>query len=203
MAHDAPPGERSGRRFLERPTAILGLIGTSVGIAVGGLALVHALTGGGDDLAGRQARIRACVSDHGLARAVVAERANPGQLLFRRCTWPPPTGADPDGFTEITVTRGPGPGRSEAEGLTVADVYASSCPRIEARYLFNSMGTFEPAVAPVRLARGEVRRVENGAVWHPRTAQEASIYTPHGDQATILSNSRYRPDSVTCAGTDP
>ena len=109
----------------------------------------------------------------------------------------PPPGAAPDGFTEITVASRQGPGRSEAEGLTVADVFTSSCDDIEARYLFDNMGTFVPE-QPVRLTKGEIRRVEGGSIWVPRSNTEASIYSPRRDESTVLSAARYKLDSARC-----
>jgi hypothetical protein len=196
---ESPPEDRepSGRRpFLERPLALVSLVGGTLGIAVAVVTLAG-LTGGGDENDGEQDKIAACVSDHGMARPVQRRQIAEGRVLFRRCEWPPPPGADNDGFTEITVASRDGPGRSEAEGMTVADVFTTSCRDIEVRYLFDNMGTFVPE-QPVRLSKGEIRRVEGGSLWFPRNDQEALIYSPRRDEFVVLSALRYRLDSARC-----
>ncbi|MGH9027891.1 MAG: toll/interleukin-1 receptor domain-containing protein, partial [Acidimicrobiia bacterium] len=114
-----------------------------------------------------QERIESCVDDHGLESAAVREDVAEGRFLFRGCSWPPPAGGENDGFTEIAVASTDGPGESEAEGLTVADTFTTSCDDIEVGYVFDNMGTF--VTEDVRLTKGEVHRVEDGSIWTPRT----------------------------------
>jgi hypothetical protein len=122
------------------------------------IALV--LAGGGSTDDDAQQRVRACVSTHALPRATTKTTVAENRTLFRACTWPPAPGADGDGFSEIAVARGPGPGSSEAEGLTVADTFSSGCATLEVKYLFDDQGHFE-GQRPFRLAKGELRRVED------------------------------------------
>jgi hypothetical protein len=90
-----------------------------------------------------------------------------------------------------------GPGQSEAEGMTVADVFTTFCRDIEVKYLFNNMGTFVPE-QPVLLSKGEVRRVEGGSVCSPNSEREDTLYTPGRDESIIMSAGRYQLDSARC-----
>jgi hypothetical protein len=119
------------------------------------------------------------------------------RVVFRGCTWPSPLGAADDGFFQITAYSRPGPGQTEAEGLTVADVFSTPCRDIEVRYLFDNMGTFVPE-EPVRLTKGEIRRVEGGSIWFPRNQSEALTYAPGRDQFAVLSAGRYHLNSARC-----
>ena len=134
---------------------------------------------------------------HGLSNSIVRTETAPGQVFFRGCVWPPPLGAELDGLTEIAVASLDGPGQSEAEGLTIVDVFTSSCRTIEVRYLFASQGTFS-ADQPIRLQVGEMRRVEGGSIWMPRNEPEASRFSPRRDQSVILGNTRYELDTARC-----
>jgi hypothetical protein len=195
-ASNPPQSASPARRpFLERPVAIVTLIGGCLGILTA-IATVFGLPGGSDD-EGEQPRIVACLADHGLSQAVDKTEVAAGRIVFRACVWPPPPGAANDGFTEITMASREGPGRSEAEGLTVADVFTTACRDIEVRYLFDNMGTFVPE-QPVRVTKGEIRRVEGGSIWFPRNRQEAEIYSPRRDEFVVLSAGRYRIDSARC-----
>jgi hypothetical protein len=90
-----------------------------------------------------------------------------------------------------------GPGQSEAEGLTIADVFTTECRDIKVTYLFDNQGTFV-VEKPVLLTKGEIRRIEGGSIWQPRTAEEVSIFTLRRDESIVLSKGRYILDSVRC-----
>jgi hypothetical protein len=184
------------RSFLERPIAIVSLIASVLGIATATVTLAGVV---GPDENEDTERIEACIADHGLSKTVERRDVASGRILFRACEWPPPPGAASDGFTEITVSSGDGPGQSEAEGMTVADVFTTACNDLKAEYLFDNMGTFV-AEQPVLLTKGEIRRVEGGSIWFPRDRLEASIYTPGRDEALVLSAARYKLDVVRCVG---
>jgi len=196
---DSDPG--ASRPFLERPIAIVTLVGGLLGTVTVVLALAGLPSGSSDD--GNDgadtpaARIDRCVAHHGLRAARDKDRLAPDRIVFRGCVWPASLGVAEDGFFEITSLSRPGPGRSEAEGLTVADVLTTPCRDIEVRYLFDNMGTFVPE-QPVQLTKGEIRRVEGGSIWTPRNETEAAEFTPGRDQFTVLSAGRYRLDSARC-----
>ena len=194
--------ESQEKPFLERPLAIvtlvggvLGLLGTGVGIYTG-LAAANrgdptppAAASSPAVALSDSARVAECQRTHGLAQPSEKREAGEGQWYLRACAWPAPDGASPDGFSEITLRSEPGPGQSEAEGMTVADIYTSTCRELEVTYLFNNQGTFVPE-QPVRLGKGEVRRVEGGSI---------VAGSPAGrDQSVIYSSGRYRFDSVRC-----
>ena len=183
--------------FLERPVAIVGLIASIIAIATGAVTLLGLFRDddGTDD--SPSAKIEACMRTHGLATALQREEIAADRILTRQCVWPPPVGAAPDGYTQIALAIGTGPGKSEAEGLTVANRFDTECQTIELSYLFNNMGTFT-AVRPFRLSKGEIRRVEDGSVWRPRSDAETAVFTPRRDQSIVMSNSRYRFDAAQC-----
>ena len=185
------------RKFLERPTAVVSLIAGILAIATTGATLLGVFDGDDGGEESRSERIDQCVAEHGLPGPREKEKISTGRVVFRGCAWPPPPGAENDGFSEITVASGEGPGTSEAEGLTVSDVFTTTCRDLEVRYLFDNMGTFVPE-QPIRLSKGEVRRVEGGSVWTPRTREEASLYAPGRDQAIVLSALRYKLDDARC-----
>ncbi len=181
------------RSFLERPLAVVALVGGVLGAVGTVVAIVTSLGAVApdqprDDLA--QARVSACVSAHGLTEPSQTQQLDEGRWYFRACSWPAPAGAGADGFSEITVFTEAGPGTSEAEGLTVAHVLTSSCRDLEVAYLFESQGTFVPE-QPVRLTKGEVRRVEGGSV-------VPDAVRPGRDQFVVLSSGRYQLGSARC-----
>lgn len=196
----SPSSGSSRRPFLERPVAIVSILAGVVGIA----SALYALTNNGGEggsaaselTAG--ARVDACVREHGLAGPYGRTDLSADRYLFRACSWPPKNGAGPDGFTEIAVVSDKGPGRSEAEGLTVAHTFTTECRDIDVVYRFDNMGQFsvEP---PLRLSKGEIRRVEDGSIWAPRNDTESAYYGPRRDQSVIMANLRYTLDSVRCA----
>jgi hypothetical protein len=191
--------------FLHRPTAIVSLIGGVVGIASAIVGIVVAVSGNDDSGSEKpsnqdssDAAIEHCMLEHGLDNKYEKnEGGTAGTILFRQCSWPAPDGAEADGYAEVAVTSYDGPGDSEAEGLTVADVVRSTCRDVKFVYLFDNQGTFEQE-EPIILSKGEIRRVEGGSLWFPRTENEASRFNPGRDESIIMSNGRYLLDSARC-----
>lgn len=179
------------KKFLERPLAVVGLLGGILGVVGTSVAIYTGLAGGAASAPTQVAsdRVPECVRSHGLATATEKRDAGEGRWYFRACTWPAPTGAAADGFSEITMAPQPGPGQTEAEGMTEAHVFTSTCRDIEVGYLFNNQGTFVPE-QPVRLTKGEARRVEGGSI--------VSTVQPGRDQFVVLSSGRYQLDSARC-----
>lgn len=193
-------GDRSSDEpvgFLHRPVAIVSLIGGILGIVTGAAGVFGLFSSDQPSGGGADAKIEQCMAAHGLSNPQTRREMGPDRLLFRACAWPPPFGAESDGFMEITAVRRSGPGNSEAEGLTAADVVTSECRDLEIVYLFDDMGTFV-VDDPIRISKGEIRRVEGGSVWHPRNAREASVYTPRRDEVIVMANERYKLDRVRC-----
>jgi TIR domain len=184
-----------------RRRRLVGIIAGAVVLAVAVVAILLQLAGGGGGDDEEAQRVQACRDTHALSKAstkrVESDDRESYRAVFEACAWPPVPGADGDGFSQITVASNPGPGQSEAEGLTVRDVFTSECRDLEVRYLFDNQGTFV-ADKPLRLRKGEIVRVEGGSVWQPRTAEEAEIYGPRRDEIVVLSNLRYNVDSARC-----
>lgn len=191
--------------FLHRPTAIVTLVGGVVGIVSAVIGIVVAVSGNDDsgndrppNQDGPDAAVERCMVAHGLDRAFEKnEGGTAGTILFRQCSWPAPNGAEADGYAEVAVTSYDGPGQSEAEGLTVADVIRSKCRDVQLVYLFDNQGTFEQE-EPINLSKGETRRVEGGSLWFPQNQDEASRFKPGRDESIVMSNGRYKLDSARC-----
>jgi TIR domain len=182
------------RRRVPLLATILG--GLLLVVAVAAVVSIVVASGDGNGTPTSQERVDACIDDHGLSESSERDQVAEGRVVFRGCAWPPPPGAENDGFSEIAVASNEGPGDSEAEGLTVADTFTTTCDDIEAGYLFDNMGTF--VTEDVRLTKGEVRRVEDGSIWTPTTRLERELYTPARDQFIVLSNARYSLDVAQC-----
>jgi len=178
-------------KFLERPLAVVALIGGVVGVVGTAVAIYTGLAGSPAPPTAdpAPARVAECVRTHGLAQASEKRDLGDGRWYFRACSWPAPVGAGADGFSEITVATEPGPGQSEAEGMTSTHVFTSSCRDLEAGYLFDNQGTFVPE-QPVRLTKGEARRVEGGSI--------VSGFQPGRDQSWVFTSGRYALDTVRC-----
>ena len=205
------PKAQEGSSFLHRPTAVVTLISGVVGIASAVIGIV--VTFSGDDNSGSEKPpnqagqvkpdaaaepVEHCMVEHGLERAYEKnEGGTAGTILFRQCSWPAPNGAQTDGYAEVAVTSFDGPGQSEAEGMTVADVVRSTCRDVQLVYLFDNQGTYVQE-EPVTLSKGEIRRVEGGSLWFPTSPSEASRFKPGRDESMIMSNGRYKLDSARC-----
>lgn len=188
------------KKFLERPLAVVGLLGGIAGLMATLVALYTGLVGppgSAPPVAQPQAtvpdqtqtRVAECMRTHGLTQASEKREVREGKWYFRACGWPAPTGAGADGFSEITVSSEPGPGKSEAEGMTELHVFTATCRDLEVGYLFDNQGTFVPE-QPVRLTKGEARRVEGGSL--------LPAFQPGRDQFWVLSNARYALDTARC-----
>jgi hypothetical protein len=130
-----------GGRKLQWIALVLG-IAASITTVVG---LVVSQSGGnGSQQNGAEsaaAQVRACMTDHHLSQAQpTIPVPAPDQLVIASCAWPPPSGADQDGFTAIDLTTVPGPGQDEASDATAIDRITSPCTRIQLIYTNGSQG---------------------------------------------------------------
>ena len=188
--------------FLRHPFAIVALSGGVVGLviisAIVGIVVMTSRKGTAPSQDNAQLAIKDCMVNHGLQRDHEKnEGGTAGTILFRQCSWPAPHGAGGDGYAEVQVTSYDGPGKSEAEGLTVADYVKSACRDTELVYLFNNQGTYVQE-QPVTLSKGEIRRVEGGSLWFPANQSEASRFKPGRDESIVMSNRRYKLNSARC-----
>jgi hypothetical protein len=83
-------------------------------------------------------REASCRSDHDAPKKGVRTDATD---LWSDCSWPPVSGADEDGYFEITVRHHPISTASLADEYSGVDVFESSCERIRVLYRFENQGT--------------------------------------------------------------
>jgi TIR domain len=203
---------RSVPRWARRgaPIAALALAGAIAAIvATGG--------GGGPDKA---AKVAACERAHGLRSEQDRRpprsgetRVDPSQVIsgvpqtvFASCTWPPPPGADSDGYRAIAVSMVKGPGEGEYTGRTIADRIESRCRTLELEYSHAFMGEqtrFEPfrarpgdIWAPSETASGFARI---GKIGTPSGNQAKLLFYPGRDEVIVLHSGHYAPiENVEC-----
>ena len=147
------------------------------------------------------AQVAACEQQHGLTQA---RRAGPTRtsdtgmtVPFRACEWPPPPGADPDGFSLTTLSDVPGPGTYEATGTTRADRISTPCEELLLSYDYGHQGYSQHQPA-FRAAPGTVTDLElRGKQW---TGDRATLsFYPARDEVVVLHNSHYVLADARCA----
>jgi hypothetical protein len=124
-------------------------------------------------------RIIACERAHGLSLAqekrapragetsiaLSALPAGASQVAFASCGWPPPPGADPDGYRAITVTTSNGPGLGDASNRDFVDRIESHCKVLRLSYIYELTGSQIP-FAPFKAAPGEIWAPGGHARYH-------------------------------------
>ena len=170
-------------------------------VAGAAAAAVLLLSGGGENAA---ARIAACEHTHGLTSARQQRLTRPGesqvhrsdivpgaggsitfrQRTFASCSWPPPSGADPDGYSAITVTTTNGPGEFEASGRDLADRIESSCLRLELEYSFAHMAT-QRRFPPFQPSPGTIWAMVGPTLSSIHFHRIAEIGTASGDRVRL------------------
>ena len=179
------------KKFLERPLAVLALVGGTLGVVATAIGIFRNLAGGAPPApAGDGARVADCVRAHGLAQPSERRDEGDGRWYLRACTWPAPTGAGATGSARSPSALSTDTAIREATGMTVAHVLTSTCRDLEVGYLFDNQGTLVPE-QPVRLTKGETRRVEGGSIVTPADP-------PGRDQSMVLSSARYQLDTIRC-----
>lgn len=130
-----------GGRKLQWIALVLGIpasIATIVGLVISFSGSSGSQQNGAESAA---AQVRTCMTYHHLSQAQpTIPVPAPSQLVIASCAWPPPPGADQDGFTAIDVTTVPGPGQDEASDATEIDRITSPCTRIQLIYTNGSQG---------------------------------------------------------------
>jgi hypothetical protein len=166
---DGRKGGGSDRRLQIR-IALITTIGTVLAAVVGAVIGLHPWSSSGPNNA---AQIASCEHTHGLAGAELATPPRPGetqiskteadatpggtftQTTYASCSWPPPPGADSDGYRAITVTLSDGPGQSDASGRDFMDVIESHCQRLKLTYVAEFQGA-EQVLPPVVASAGDI-----------------------------------------------
>ena len=158
--------------------------------AVGGT--VQALAG---------AQVAACEKQHHLTQAHQQGRiltTETGRTTsFLTCSWPPPPGADADGFSLIKLSDVQGPGADEASGTTRADRISGPCRAVVLSYEYGSQGGGEH-VPPFRVTPGTVTDLATpGRKWAGDPAN-LSFY-PLRDEVVVLHNDKNLLTDARCA----
>lgn len=154
-------------------------------------------------------RVAACMTAHAMTRPKVIDRGEDvSSEVFRSCEWPPPSYADPDGYSEISHQRVPGPDYNR-DDITMAVVKAahidriqSPCTELEISYSFGRQGWhgYQPSF-----------RVSPGSVVDPRgdpfTFDEEAIrlgnvvyfgFVPQRSEVLVISNYGWTLEQVSC-----
>jgi hypothetical protein len=149
------------------------------------------------------AEVRACMAQHQLprTRTTVTTTVAPPRYytdlpevpddvtIIKRCDWPPITGADSDGYSEITVRATHGPGEGTMGGTNVADIIKSNCSVLRLTYKFVAQGYQEPLPPIVSPPDREIH--SDGRGWR---GEFPFIY--EHDELVVLRNTRLRLDAM-------
>jgi hypothetical protein len=147
-------------------------------------------------------RIAACERLHGMSRQSVFTTASNGYVA-RACAWPPPSYADSDGYTEITVESVPIPEGSEASGSWV-DRIVGPCATFRLAYFAQNQGGGQHLPA-FTTAPQTIVSVGGGAyVDDPQDFGGATLgmrlgFTPATDEVEVVRPSGGVLESLACA----
>ena len=160
---------------------------------------VGAVGGSVQTLAGAQ--VAACEKQHHLTQAhqqgTIRTSETGRTTSFLACSWPPPPGADADGFSLIKVADVQGPGADEASGTTRADRISGPCRAVVLSYEYGSQGGGEH-VPPFRVTPGTVTDLATpGRKWAGDPAN-LSFY-PLRDEVVVLHNDKNLLADTRCA----
>lgn len=157
---------------------------------IGGAWQVFVWWSGGRVTAAEQ--IRACERQHGMSSAR-EERQQGRKRIFAACEWPPPDYATHDGYSEVRVTFGDGPGDSEASGATDLDRLRPTCRRVKVAYSFGTQGDYD-RYEPFVVDLGEVVQGRGGEPWRG----EAPYPYPERDEIVIVNDGDLSLDTARC-----
>lgn len=136
-------------------------------------------------------RVAFCERTHGLNGAHVKQAQVP-VTTFASCDWPPPSWADADGYTRISVTSTQGPGTFEATGTNIADRITAPCPTLTVGYVFGSQGAYS-TVPPITIHAREVVTIDGKPYAGPLP------FAPSQQERVILHNGKYGLDVAICS----
>lgn len=156
---------------------------------------IASVSSGVDDAQVRAAQLRACEESHQMSQAQQRFKISDYRFAFRFCQWPPPSYADGDGFTEITVDILKGPGAYEALGTTFVDRVHGPCAQFGLAYDFGKQGGFEH-LAPFPAKPGQLLLGGNGDPY-PGSPSELDFY-PDRDEVDVLHNGSYVIFTASC-----
>ncbi|MFC5831174.1 hypothetical protein [Nonomuraea insulae] len=144
-------------------------------------------------------RVSACESMRSMPKANHIEYVSGTPSRFMHCEWPPSPLADADGFWEIRVSGEPGPGDSEATGMSLANRFNGPCASFLVTYDFGHMGNSRHP-KPFKVRRGEIYITDydaGGVVW---TEDRTTLpFYPTREEAVVLTSGHYGLANATCA----
>lgn len=160
---------KAGRNARKALVWVIGIVVTTVVTAIVGHFTNGWFSSGPAPSNNAARRIIACERAHGLSLAeeqrppragetsiaLSALPAGASQVAFASCGWPPPPGADPDGYRAITVTTSNGPGLGDASNRDFVDRIESHCKVLRLSYIYELTGSQIP-FAPFKAAPGEI-----------------------------------------------
>lgn len=186
---------------VRRGYAVVGSALALAGTGTGVWATVFRGEGDGQTL-DAASQVRACMSEHGLAKAQTVKESGTVKI-FASCKSPAPDYASEDGYTEIRVrevdrSKFPDSGdTSEASGVGFADrIEIGECDELKAVYAFGSQGDF--SYQELLLDRHDVVTVY-GEPWENQPERGVFLgFYPGDDEVVVLHNSKNGLDSVRC-----
>jgi hypothetical protein len=142
------------------------------------------------------ARVRTCMAGHLLDYPHAIIHTSTTVTLFASCDWPPPSYADPTGYSLITVATVAGPGSTNASGEDYADRINSTCSAVELAYKYGSPGAYFPQ--PAFEAKPGAILIGPGQAWKGKPRQLPFSRSP--GEVVYLHNANYVLESAACVG---
>jgi hypothetical protein len=155
---------------------------------------------GSGDKVSSATQVRACMTQHKMDDSETMTTRPPTTneygsteyvTAYKKCVWPPPSWASPDGYSEIRVTETDGPTEGEAGGTNVADIIKSRCSELYVRYSLVAQGIQEPD--PPFTSKPNRVVLYDGKEYH---GTGLPYYKP--DELVVLRNMKHRLDEVRC-----
>jgi hypothetical protein len=164
--------------------------------------------------AGRATEVHACMVTHKMERAEVRMEIPPsnevesadtlttitdpygrtglGYIIFKRCDWPPPVWADPDGYSQVVVTTVFDEAVEEPPFIAVVDYVRSKCGKLRVSYGVEAAGDSRPIKPPIESEPHTVIDFD-GKEWTKRPESP-----PEHDELAVLRPPRTRLAKVEC-----
>ncbi len=211
-------------RLLYRTPRLALRLGPVVAVALAAAIVLLLATSGPS----KASRLESCERTHAMPGATASRTPRPGESQFHRssllqqtgseptfqqtsyasCSWPPPSGADPDGYRAITVTLTNGPGQTDGSGRDFADVIEAPCKRLRLVYREAFMGDQRRATPFVgdtgdiwagKLSGTTIAFAFTGRIGSSAEQQLQLPFYPPSDAVVVLHSQQVL-DSVSCTG---
>ena len=168
---------------------------------VTGCGTSQSLSGARNATLDPSAQASVCIAAHHLTAASDSQTALGAAPIrnvttYRSCTWPPPTYAAADGYSEVVVTSYAWADHPEVTAASAPDVVRSACAELELRYNFQKQGP-TTTTPPLRLARGAVVDIF-GKPWPPPGSTETLPFAHTTADVVVVHNLSYEVASARC-----